>query len=101
MNAGSEATQHSTADIVDQMSGWIVGGGIVTIALFPLALPILALTVVAVIPVLLVPLAAGLIAAVLAAPILLVRAVGRSLKPRTRPHSGFRAGTAGAPPASG
>jgi membrane protein implicated in regulation of membrane protease activity len=100
MDTGREATQPSTADIVDQMSGWAVGGGIVTIALFPLALPILALTVVAVIPFLLVPLAAGLIAAVLAAPILLVRSLRRSLKRRKRPQSGFRAGSAGSPPAS-
>ena len=100
MNTGSEATRPSTADVVDQMSGWAVGGGIVTIALFPLALPILALTAVAVIPFLLVPLAAGLIAAVVAAPILLVRSVWRSLKRRTRPQPGFPAGSAGSPPPS-
>jgi hypothetical protein len=100
MNTRSEATRPSTADVVDQMSGWAVGGGIVTIALFPLALPILALTAVAVIPFLLVPLAAGLVAAVVAAPILLVRSLRRSLKRRRRPHSGFRAGSAGSPPAS-
>jgi membrane protein implicated in regulation of membrane protease activity len=100
MNTRSEATQPSTADIVDQMSGWLVGGGIVTIALFPLALPIIALTAIALLPFLLVPLAAGLVAAIVVVPVLLVRRLGRSLKRRTRYDSGSPAASAGSPPAS-
>jgi membrane protein implicated in regulation of membrane protease activity len=101
MNTGSEATRPSTADVVDQMSGWLVGGGIVTIALFPLALPIIALTAIALLPFLLVPLAAALVAAIVVVPVLLVRRLGRSLKRRTRSHSGSRAASVGSPLARG
>jgi hypothetical protein len=37
-------------EIVDEASNWLVGGGIVTMALFPLALPGIALLIVAAIP---------------------------------------------------
>jgi hypothetical protein len=63
----------SSAEIIDETSRWIVGGGIVTIALFPLALPLIALTAIAAIPLLLIALVAGVIAAAVAAPIVLVR----------------------------
>jgi len=42
----------SRGEIVDEASNWLLGGGIVTMALFPLALPWIALTVVAAIPLL-------------------------------------------------
>jgi hypothetical protein len=71
---------NSRAEIIDEVSRWGVGGGIITIALFPLALPIIALTVVAALPLLLIGLAGVLAAAVVIAPVLLVRGVGRSLK---------------------
>jgi hypothetical protein len=68
---------HSAADVADTLSGWAVGGGMITIALFPLALPIIALTAVALLPLLVPVLAIGLVAAVVALPILAARAVGR------------------------
>ena len=40
----------SRGEILDEASNWIVGGGIVTMALFPLALPGIILTVAAAIP---------------------------------------------------
>ena len=55
----SESTPNSRAEIVDEVSKWAVGGGIVIVALFPLALPILILTAVAVLPLLLPVVAAG------------------------------------------
>lgn len=67
----------SYSELPDELSGWLAGGGILTMALFPLAIPLIALTAVAVIPLLLVPLAAGLVVAVVAAPILLMRKLGR------------------------
>jgi hypothetical protein len=72
------SNQRRPADaVVDGVSGALVGGGIVTMALFPLALPILALTAVALLPLVLIGLAAGLVGAILAAPILLVRRLAR------------------------
>ena len=52
------STQPATAsypELVDEVSGWLVGGGILTMALFPLALPLLLLTAVAAIPFLVIP----------------------------------------------
>ena len=37
-------------EIVDEASNWLVGGGIVTMALFPLALPGIALLLIAALP---------------------------------------------------
>jgi hypothetical protein len=78
----SEAAR-SRAELVDEISKWTVGGGIVLVALAPLALPILILTAVAVLPLLVPLLAVG----VIALPILLLRKLGRSLgllRPRRR-----------------
>jgi hypothetical protein len=84
MNA--ESTARPRAEIVEEISKWTVGGGIITMALFPLALPIIALTAIATIPLVLVALAAGLVVAAVAVPILLVRSLGRraigALRPR-------------------
>jgi hypothetical protein len=60
---------------------WLVGGGLVTLVLFPLSIPIIALTVVAVLPLLAIPLAL----AVVAAPVLVLWKLGRwAFRPRTR-----------------
>jgi hypothetical protein len=75
MNA--ESTARSRAEIADEISKWTVGGGIITMALFPWALPILALTAIAALPLLLLALAAGLLVAAIALPILVVRSLGR------------------------
>jgi hypothetical protein len=64
---------HSSPEVLDETAGWLVGGGIVTVALFPFALPLILLTVAALLPLLVVPLVAGL----LALPILVARRVGR------------------------
>ena len=61
----------------------LVGGGIITLALFPVAVPIIALTVVAVIPLLVVPLLLG----ILALPIVLVRSVVRRVRRSRRLRS--------------
>ena len=83
MNTESRARRR--AEVADEVSKWTVGGGIVTMALFPLALPILALTAVAALPLLLPVLAIGLLAGVLCLPIALVRRLrGRSRPPAHR-----------------
>jgi hypothetical protein len=73
-------TTHPTTsdDDVTEVSGWLVGVGMITLVLFPLSVPFLILTAVAVIPLLLPLVAVGLVAAVLAVPVLLVRALRRS-----------------------
>lgn len=78
-----ETSARSRAEIVDEVSKWGVGGGILVTALAPLSLPILILTAVALLP-LVVPLLA---VAIIAVPVLLLRKLGHSLsriKPRPR-----------------
>jgi hypothetical protein len=78
-----EDTGHSARsapDVASELSDWAVGGGIITIALFPLAIPIIALTAVALLPFALVPLVAALAAAVVMPPVLLARGLARRLR---------------------
>jgi len=89
-------TPTTPADLADEASAWAVGGGILTMALFPLALPIILLTAAAAIPLLLVALAVGLVVAVVAAPILLLRRLRRPVRASRRSHNG-RAGPAVVP----
>ena len=78
----------STGDVASELSAWLVGGGIITMALFPLALPFILLTAAAAIPFLLVPLAVGLVIAGLAAPILLLRRLWLAVRVSRRSDSG-------------
>jgi hypothetical protein len=68
----SSPATHSHPEPVDELSNWLVGGGILTAALFPLALPVLLLTAAAARAS-----ATPLVVAVVAAPILLLRRLGR------------------------
>jgi hypothetical protein len=76
MNAESRA--RSRAEVVDEVSKWTVGLGILGVALAPLALPITVLTAAALLPLLVVPLAL----AIVAAPALLVRGLVRRVRQR-------------------
>jgi hypothetical protein len=69
--------EHSGADIASELAAWVVGGGIITMMLFPFALPLIALVAITALPFVLVPLAAGLVVAPIALPVLLVRSLGR------------------------
>jgi hypothetical protein len=80
MNA--QPTAQSRAEIVDEVSKWSVGGGVVFVALAPLALPILLLTAVAVAPLLVIAVVPGVAVAALALPILLVRRLWKRGGPR-------------------
>jgi hypothetical protein len=84
MNA--ETTARSRAEIVDEVSKWTVGPGIIGVALFPLALPIVILTAVALLPLIVPVLAAGLLAGAVAVPIVLIRKIGRSVGRLRRPR---------------
>jgi hypothetical protein len=75
----SKATQHSSTEVLDTMSEFLVGAGILTMALFPLAIPIVALLIVAALPLLAVGAALAIVGAILAAPVVLVRALSRRL----------------------
>jgi hypothetical protein len=59
--------------------GWIIGLGIVTMALFPFALPGIALTLAAALPLLLLAIPVALVAAIVALSMLLLRGVGRAI----------------------
>jgi hypothetical protein len=73
----TEPTTRPRAELANEVSAWLVGGGILTTALFPLAIPIIALTAVAALPLLAVPLVAGLLLAGVGLPILLARSLWR------------------------
>ena len=75
MNA--ESTTPSRVEVLDELYKWTVGGGIITLALFPLAVPILVLTAVATIPLLLPFLAVGLLIGGVALMVLVVRGLSR------------------------
>ena len=76
---GPEVMNPTASDVVEEISAWAIGGGVLTAALFPFALPIL-LTVAFVLPFALAGFAIGVVAAVLAAPILLVRRLRSAMK---------------------
>jgi hypothetical protein len=82
MNA--ESTTHSRAELVDEVSKWTVGAGILTVALAPLSIPILALTAIALLPLLLPLIPIALIAGLLYLPIRLVRSLRRRRRPLAR-----------------
>jgi membrane protein implicated in regulation of membrane protease activity len=88
MNAESQAMKR--AEVVDEVSKWGVGAGIVTVALFPLSIPILVLTAVALLPLLVPVLALGLIAGIVAAPVMLVRRLVRRRRPPQERYDGSR-----------
>ncbi len=69
----TKPTTHSSLKMVDEASTWFVGGGIVTLALFPLALPAIVLLAVAALPLLLVGIVGALIAGLILVPVRLVR----------------------------
>jgi membrane protein implicated in regulation of membrane protease activity len=95
MNA--ETSAPSRQEIVDEVSKWGVGGGILLTALAPLSLPIVILTVVALLPLVAPLLVLGLLAGLVAVPVMVVRKVSRSLRPprRRRGQPEPAAGTAG------
>jgi hypothetical protein len=69
-------TTHSSLEMVDEASTWLVGGGIVTLALFPLALPAIVLLAIAALPLLLVAAVGAVVAGMIVVP---VRLVGSAL----------------------
>jgi hypothetical protein len=75
MNA--ESGSATRAEVIDEISKWTIGPGIVLVALAPLALPILALTAVAIIPLLVPLLAVGLLVGGVALVTVLIRSMGR------------------------
>jgi hypothetical protein len=77
----------SRAEVVDEISKWGVGGGILLTALAPLSLPILILTLVALAPLVVPLLAVALLAGVVALPVLLIRKVARSVVLNRRDRS--------------
>jgi hypothetical protein len=84
MNAESQAMKR--AEVVDEVSKWGVGLGILIVALFPLSIPFLILTAVALLPLLVPVLALGLIAAIVALPAMLIRRIARRRRPQGGRH---------------
>jgi hypothetical protein len=69
------------AEVIEEVSKWGVGAGILVVALAPLAIPILVLTLVALLPLLLPAIPLALIAGLVYLPVRVVR----SLRARRRP----------------
>ena len=72
------------AEVVDEVSKWTVGAGILTVAVAPLAIPFLVLTGVALLPLLLPVIPLALIAGILYLPIKVVRGIRRRWSLRDR-----------------
>jgi hypothetical protein len=74
----------STAEVIDEVSKWGVGAGIITVALAPLAIPILVLTgaTLALLLVAVIPLA--LIAGIVYLPVRVIRGIRRRRRPLSR-----------------
>jgi len=75
MNA--EEKSPSTLEVIDEVSKWGVGAGIVVVALAPLAIPIIVLTLVALLPLLLPAIPLALIAGIVYLPVRFVRGLLR------------------------
>jgi hypothetical protein len=77
MEASGSGPPPTRAEAVNEANTWLVGGGVITMAVAPLALPILILTLVATVPLVLLALAPALAVALIAAPVLAAWRVGR------------------------
>jgi hypothetical protein len=75
MNADRKSP--STVEVIDEVSKWGVGAGIVVVALAPLAIPIIVLTLVALLPLLVPAIPLALIAGIVYLPVRLVRGLRR------------------------
>jgi hypothetical protein len=73
----TKPASRSDTEVLDEAATWLVGGGILTVALFPLALPLLLLTFAGLLPFLVPPLLVALVIGTLAVPILVARRIGR------------------------
>jgi hypothetical protein len=74
----------SRTEVIEEVSKWGVGAGIVVVALAPLAIPIIVLTAVALLPLLLPAIPLALIAGLLYLPVKLVRAIRARRRPLRR-----------------
>jgi hypothetical protein len=83
---GDTMNSQST-EVIDEVSKWTVGLGILTVALAPLSIPILVLTAAALIP--------------LAVPVLLIRGLGRRVIAAQRPTRNVTEGRAPVAPVTG
>jgi hypothetical protein len=77
-------TARRRAEVVDEVSKWTVGAGIVVVALAPLAIPIVVLTGVALLPLLIPAIPLALIAGIVYLPVKIVRGVRRRRKESVR-----------------
>jgi membrane protein implicated in regulation of membrane protease activity len=76
----NDETARRRAEVVDEVSKWTVGAGILMVALAPLAIPILVLTGVALLPLLIPAIPIALIAGIVYVPVKISRRVRRRRK---------------------
>src|SRR5262249_5539854 len=75
----NRATEQTPMDLLQTFSEFLVGGGVLTMALFPLAIPVIALLIVAALPLVVIGAVLALVGAVIAAPVVLIRGLSRRL----------------------
>ena len=75
----NKSAEYPSTNLFDTVSDYLVGGGIVTMALFPLAVPVVALLIVALLPLLALGAVIAVIGAAIAGPVLLIRGLSRRL----------------------
>jgi membrane protein implicated in regulation of membrane protease activity len=80
----NDETARRRAEVVDEVSKWTVGAGILMVALAPLAIPILVLTGVALLPLLIPAIPIALIAGIVYVPVKISRRVRRRRKESVR-----------------
>src|SRR5215208_6101204 len=85
MNA--ESTPLSRNEVIDEVSKWGVGAGILVVALAPLAIPILVLTLVALLPLLLPAIPLALIAGLAYLPVRVIRGLRARRRALRRGHA--------------
>ena len=78
----TSAAAPAGADLAEELSRWLVGAGIITVALFPLAIPALVLTAVLAAPLVLLGFCAALAAGIVAGIVFGIRAMRRRLGSR-------------------
>jgi hypothetical protein len=100
MTKGGDMSRTST-EVIDEVSKWGVGLGILTMALAPLSIPFVLLTAVAVIPLVAPVLALGVAVGVVAVPFLLIRGLGRRLIASRRQTRDTQEGRAPVAPTTG
>ena len=94
----TDASPPTLSDAIDELSSFVVGGGLLLMVLCPFAIPLVALVAVFAIGFGLIVLVCALLVAILTSPMLLVRRRARRRRPEATAAASATTTTAAAPP---